>query len=429
MRERLVVPREARGDALKGLAQAPGVDEIMEISTCNRVEYLSVVRGSLAGDGLIRSLAAQRGIDSVELARFSYEHRDQEAHRHLFRVVSGLDSMVLGEPQITGQVKADYQFACDQGTVGPGLHRLLHRAFHAGKRVRTDTGIGRHAVGIAYAAVQLARRIFERLDNKKVLLVGTGEMGQLACRHFRDAGASHVTIVSRSEERAREVAEELDAQPGQWSDLEEIMAGSDVVVGATDASRPLLTRPMADRIMKRRRGRSIFMIDISVPRIFDAEAGERDGVFLFDVDDLEQVAEDGRAKRREAVQLAERLLEEELAAFERELAAERVKPLVRALHLGMEREIQLEVGRTLGRLGPLLDAGAEPQARAALEALGRALTKRWLHVPVRTLKAWGREGRSTELLMATELLGLDRGELEMEGSEGEEGNEPREASG
>jgi len=414
LREKLHAGPDARTAHLQALVERGVAREAVEISTCNRVELVVSLDGTSA-EQVIQTVARLRDVDSLSIARHSYQHSDVDAWRHLFRVTSGLDSMVLGEPQITGQVKAAYQHGCDAGTVGPNLHRLFHKAFFAAKRVRSETDVGRHAVGIAYAAVQLARRIFDELATKSVLLIGTGEMGQLAVRHFREQGVKSVTIASRTASRAAEVAEELDAEPTTWENLDDAFLKADAVVAATDAGTPLLGRANAERLMRARRGRPIFLIDISVPRVFDNQASEVGGVYLFDVDDLEQVIEENREQRRQAAQDAEDLLESELRSFERELASARVAPLVRSLHMGFEEDVAKEVDRTVSRLRERTGVHDDQldELRDALMAMGGALRKRWLAAPVGVLKSLGRDGRVGELDVARRVLGLEDVELEI----------------
>src|SRR5262249_3811836 len=294
------------------LVDLPHVEEALLISTCNRVEVYAAARAPESGLAELRSfLGSARSVDGEALARSLYEHAGEAAVRHVFRVACALDSMVIGEPQTLGQVKEAYGAAVRVGTARSWLCRCLERAFTVAKRVRSETRIAEGAASVSSVAVDLAQSIFGELGGRIVLLVGAGKMGGLAARRLRAAGAAEVLVVNRTHERALELAREVDGKARPWDDLEGLLAVVDVAITSTGASEPILSAARMAQVVKRRKHRPLFLIDIAVPRDVDAQAAKLEGVFLYDVDDLERVVADNLAARRKEAEAADRIGSEE----------------------------------------------------------------------------------------------------------------------
>lgn len=386
VRECLARPQERLAEELSGVLSLSGVREALLVSTCNRVELLAAVEddpGDAAGR-LAGWLVEGRQVQPQEALACLYTHQDQEAVRHLFRVASSLDSLVLGEPQILGQIKQAYRSAAESGATGPVLNRLLHKTFQVAKRVRSETSIGGAAVSVAFAAVELGRRIFDRLEGLTALLIGAGEMAELAAEHLMANGVSRMLVANRTIARAVELAGRFGGGSQAAFGLDELeaaLAESDIVISSTGAGEPLITPELARRALRQRLGRPVFFIDIAVPRDVDPAVGRLDGCFVYDIDDLGQVVERNRAAREKAARAAERIVAEEVLKFQHWLESLRVAPTIAALTKKAEDLRAAEVARTLKSLG-----GADPATARALEALTRSLVKKLLHDPIMFLK-------------------------------------------
>ncbi len=383
LREQLAVPDAIVVERLLAARALDGVQEALLLNTCNRVELYAVVDndelsplvGWLANAPAGGQLAAQ-------LRQSIYRHESNAALHHLFRVASSLDSLVVGEPQILGQVKQAFQQAVDTGTAGPLLSRALSRAFAVAKRVRSETEIARHSASVASAAVDLARHIFGGLEGREVLIVGAGKMGDLSARHLRSAGVARLTVVNRSIDRARALAERIEGQAAEWSQLDALLGKADIVLCSTGAPEPVITAEQVQRVMRARRGRWLFFIDIAVPRDVDPKVGALENVYLYDVDALAKVVQGNRADRAREASTAEALVQVEL---ERYVAAERVDevvPLIKALRAHFLRVAEEETARVVGRLGALGE-----RERQAVAQLGPAIVNKLLHAPLVALKS------------------------------------------
>ena len=295
MRERIAISREELPDATRALAAQPGVSECMIVSTCNRVEILAAVESPETD--LTAFLHNHFGLDHALLAPHIYQHRDQQAVRHLFRVAASLDSMVVGEPQILGQVKEAFAAARAAGTVSGQLEHLLQSAFAAAKRVRTETAIGSNSVSIASVAVELARKIFGSLQGRTVFLVGAGKMSELAARHLVQQGAGAILVTNRTLERARQLAEPFNGRVIPFEQLYETATEADIVISSTGAPHPIFRKEHGQPFMHRRRNRPMFFIDIAVPRDVDPAMNKVEGIFVYDIDDLQAVAASHMAER------------------------------------------------------------------------------------------------------------------------------------
>ncbi|MBI2461320.1 MAG: glutamyl-tRNA reductase [Candidatus Rokubacteria bacterium] len=407
IRERLAFADEELPAALETLMAEDGLREAMILSTCNRVEVWAAAETPAdVREVLAAHLAKARGVDPEALRPLLYAREGLEAVAHLFRVAASLDSMVVGEPQILGQVKAAYARAHAAGAAGPVLSRAVHAAFRAAKRIRTETAIARSAVSVSYAAVELARKIFGDLGGKVVLLLGAGEMSELAARHFRDRGIARLLVANRTPGRAEELARQIggEALPSREAALGN--ADADIVLCSTAAPGYLVTRADAQRLLAARRHRPVFFIDIAVPRNVEPSVNELDGAYLYDIDDLQAVVESNRKEREREAERAEALVLEELEKFAGRLADRAAVPTIRSLRERVEEIRQEEVTRTLVKL-----KDASPETRAAVEALSASLVNKILHTPIQRLKLErGEGGRFRELVRDLFDLGPEEGE-------------------
>ncbi len=388
VRERLAVPEDELAAVLAALRRGPAVTEAMLVSTCNRVEIYGA-----AGDGdadaavaaVRRILPETRGVASVDVAPVLFGHARGQAVRHVFRVAAALDSLVVGEAQILGQLKAAYQAATAAGTTGPILRRCLERAFGVAKRVRAETAIARGAANVSSVAVELAARVFGDLRGKHVLVVGAGKMSALAARHRRRAGVETLVVTNRSPERAAALARELDAVARPWADLEQLLTTADVVISSTGAREPILTVPLFKRVTRARRWRPIMIIDIAVPRDADPAIAEQDGVYAFDIDDLEKVVSANLDQRQQAAKVAERIVDGEVGHFEAWIASQQVVPTIVALrqHFGDIARVEADKLTALLAKKELTAAEREQAIRRGFELV----TARLLHHPQMALKS------------------------------------------
>jgi glutamyl-tRNA reductase len=405
LREQLAVEEDKLRELLHDLQAADALREVMLLSTCNRVEVYGVADAPGEARALVfRLLCRHRGLDLSVVEPVLYTHLDADAVHHAFRVSASLDSMMLGEPQILGQVKDAFALAQACGTVGPHLHPLFSHAFNVAKRVRTETEIARHAVSVSFAAVELAKKIFDGLSGRAVLLVGAGEMSELAAKHLVEQGAFPIYVANRTWSRAQDLARSLSGTAMPWDELPTALAAVDIVVTSTGATEPVITRAAVSRVMHERRGRPLFFIDIAVPRDVEPGVDNLAHVYRYDVDDLKQVVDANLRERAREAQRAEALVEREVAKFVARQGDVEVIPTIVSLRARVE-EIRLgEVKKTLARLP---DAG--PETRAAIEALSTAMVNKILHAPITRLRESSRAGASRSWLeLVHDLFGLGR---------------------
>jgi glutamyl-tRNA reductase len=419
LRERIAISRDELPDTTRALAAVPGVTECMIVSTCNRVEILAAVE-SPAVD-VTSFLHRHFCLDPALLAPHLYEHRDQEAVRHLFRVAASLDSMVVGEPQILGQVKEAFAVARASGAIGGQLEHLLQSTFAAAKRVRTETAIGSNSVSIASVAVELARKIFGSLQGRTVFLVGAGKMSELAARHLVQQGAGAILVTNRTLERARLMAESFAGQVIPFEELYEAASQADIVISSTGAPHPIFRREHGQAFLHRRRNRPMFFIDIAVPRDVDPLMGKLEGIFVYDIDDLQQVAVAHLSERSREAAAAEALIAAEVERFYQRQLTVNVAPAIVALQRQAEEIRQAEFKRAQARLGPL-----SAEQIAAVEALTRGLVNKFLHPPMQALKQAARENDAARLEALCETWSLPAGAGEQEaaadGNQASDGN-------
>ncbi len=400
LRERVVFPPERVGGALRELVSCEGVEEAAILSTCNRTDlYCRLSEGD--GNGLRDWFRSYHGLSASEVRRHLYTHRADSAVRHVLRVASGLDSMIVGEPQILGQLKDAYTTAVRTGTLGTVLRRLFQHSFSVAKRVRTDTAIGSSPVSVAFAAVALARQIFGDLGERRALLIGAGDTIELAARHLRGGGLERLVIANRTLERAQELAMELGGYALPLRDVPSHLADADIVFSCTASSAPVLSLADAQHAIHARKRRPIFMVDLAVPRDIEPAVGELEDVYLYTVDELRDVVEENLRSREGAAYQAEGIIDIQVGYFMDWLRALHAVPAIRTLR----GNACLTRDQVLERAQRMIARGAPPEE--ALEYLANVLTNKLLHAPTVQLRRAGAEGREDLLEAARRLLELD----------------------
>jgi glutamyl-tRNA reductase len=405
VREGLTVPRERLPEALRRARDAGPLSEVMILSTCNRVEAYGQPREEAeaeASEALAVSLAALGGREPAGLEEYFYRLDGDAAVRHAFRVAASLDSMVVGEPQILGQVKEAYQVAEEVGTLGAALNALRNRSISAARRARTETGIGRNAVSVSHVAIELAAKIFGELRGRHVLLVGAGKMSELAARRLVGDGALATVLGGRRFARAEELAASLGGRAAPFEALRAELARADIVISGTGAPGVVITREDVEASRQARRHRPLFLIDIAVPRDVEASAGELEGVFLYDLDGLKAVAEANLRERRKQAAAAELIVEEEVKEFLAWHQSLAVVPLLVELRRRGEEIRRAELEKARKRLGELT-----PEQESAIDSATTAIVNKLLHPPTVQLKELARNGHAPELVaLVRKLLGL-----------------------
>jgi glutamyl-tRNA reductase len=391
VRERLAIPESRLPEALRHLVQHPGVDEGLILSTCNRVELLARTRNGTADlRGFLRDYFR---LEPAEFEPHLYDYSEADAIRHFFRVTSSLDSMVVGEAQILGQVKEAYATARAVGAVHSQLDLLLTRAFAVAKRVRTETAVGSSAVSVASVAVELAKKIFGSLQGKHVYLVGAGKMSELAARHLQAHGAASIFVANRTYERAEQLAAKFNGEAIQFSELYNTCDRADIVITSTGAPVAIFRREHGELFLSRRKNRPMFFIDIAVPRDVDPEMNKLDGIFVYDIDDLQQAVSVHVTDRKKEAERAEEIITSEVERFRARLLTLEVVPTIVSLQDHIETIRQAEIDRVRGRLGPL-----SPDQELAIEALTRGIVNKIMHTPISTLKTAARAAEATTVI-------------------------------
>lgn len=405
VRERLAFTEEACASGLRTLVDGEVVREGLIVSTCNRVEVLTETDNARLNDTTERVTQFLSRSDSLPRSFFEahlYKHTDDQAIRHLFRVTSSLDSMVVGEPQVLGQVRRAYAIALEVGTAGRILNRLVHHSFHVAKRVRTETGIGANAVSISYMAVELGKKIFDSLEGRTALLIGAGEMAELSARHLVNAGVSRVLLANRTEGPAERLARELGGETVAFDQLATYLSQADIVICSTAAGEFVITEEMAREALSKRRNRPSFFIDISVPRNIDPAVGKIPNVFVFDIDDLESVISSNIREREREAERAELIVESEIMQFQQALRALDIGPTIGALRQKLQDIARLELTRQRNRLGSLT-----PEQETAIEALLMATVNKISH-PVLSHMRSSYETSDTDTIQAwRDIFGLE----------------------
>ena len=386
LRERLDFQARGVEGALRNLTARGVVREAVIVSTCNRAEiYAAGDDVNAAREDVVRFIGQFHSVEPAALGPHIYEKSDLEAARHLFRVSAGLDSLVVGEPQILGQVKDAHAAAARAQTVGPLVNRLFHSSFGVGKRVRTETALGSGAVSVGFAAVSLAKKIFGDLKGRNVLVVGAGEMGKLTAIHMKSQGVSRVTIVSRTMAHAARTAEAIGgASAAPWDDVDAALSAADIVITATGAAAPILTKAHVEQVMRSRRSRPLFIIDIALPRDVEAAAGEIEQVFLYNIDDLQQTVNENIARRASEVERAERIVGEEIDKFGGWFKSRGAVPTIVALRHHAEQIRKSELERLAFKMSAL-----PPEVRDRIDDITRLIVEKLLLTPTEQLKALG----------------------------------------
>ena len=386
VRERFAIPASRLAEATRSLVHQPGIREGLILSTCNRVELLTLQDDAPAPPDLHRFLHEYFAVPPATLQPHLYEHRDREAVRHLFRVASSLDSMIVGEPQILGQVKQSYAVAREVGAVSTILESLLQRTFTVAKKVRTETHIGSSSVSIASVAVDLARKIFGSLEGKTVLMVGAGKMSELAVRHLIQEGAASILVSNRTAAGAERIAAQflsstITTGVIPFEQLYEQADRADIVISSTGSPKNIFTPAHGQRFLERRRNRPMFFIDIAVPRDVDPRMNEVEGCFVYDIDDLQQVAAAAIADRSREAEAAEIIITDEVAKYHQRLESRVNVPAILALQQNAEAIREAELARAAKRLSDLT-----PAQQAAVESLTKSLTAKLLHPQLTALR-------------------------------------------
>jgi glutamyl-tRNA reductase len=405
VRELLAFNDEACATGLRQLVDGNVVREGLIVSTCNRVEILSATNSDQLESGverLIDFLDARRNLPNGFLTKNLYRHQDDEAVRHIFRVASSLDSMVVGEPQVLGQVRHAYSLAVEAGTAGRVLNRLVHHTFRVAKRVRSETGIAANAVSISYMAVELGKKIFDSLNGSTVMLIGAGQMAELSARHLVNAGAAKVLISNRTPQQAQQLADEFGGEAVPFESFDQRLAESDVVICSTGAPDYIINAEQTRKALERRRNRPTCFIDISVPRNIDPEVGKVPNVFLFDIDDLESVITSNIREREREAERAELIVQSEVMQFQQALRLMDMGPTIGALREKLHEMARAEMDRQRKKLGPLTI-----EQEAAVEALLMSTVNKISHPILNQMRRFYEASETDQLQAPKDIFGFD----------------------
>jgi glutamyl-tRNA reductase len=396
VRERLAFTPLDLANGLAELKSLPGVLEGMILSTCNRVEVALTAEDEVDPRQTLEAfLSVAKGIDSRELHPYLYNFEGHEAIRHIFRVAASLDSMIVGEPQILGQLKSAYSLAKEQGSVTGLLDTVVMRAFSVAKRVRTETDIGVSAVSISYAAVELAREIFGSLKGQRVMLIGAGKMSELAARHLLRSGVQQILVTNRTESRARDLADLVHGTVVPYDEFRSRLKDVDIVITSSGATGHLLNKEDMRRIVASRKNRPMFLIDIAVPRNIEPAVNELDNIFLYDIDDLQRIVDENLKGRLDQATEADKIVAEEVERLENWMRTRHVGPMIVSLQERLEQIRQSEIDRVRGKLG-----GLTSQQEQAIEMLTRGIVNKIAHGPISQLRKHAGSDNGAEMLDA-----------------------------
>jgi glutamyl-tRNA reductase len=380
VREQLAVPAEKIPEILARFLSNEEIQEAMLISTCNRVEAYLVTKHLQSGGEIARTIFSEM-VKGTDLSSCLYVRNSEEAIAHLFRVTAGLDSLVIGEPQISGQVKEAYAASVAAGATGSYLNKLVHKALQGSKKVRTETGIGRHPVSISYAAVLLSEKIFGDLSQTKVLILGAGEMASLAAKHLIERKVEEIWVSNRTDSRAEELGKQLGATSVPWSDVLSRLDQADILIASTSASDYILKESDIREAMRRRKNRPMFLVDIAVPRNIDPAVNQIENVYLYDVDHLKGLVESNLKEREKEAKRAEGMIAQEVQLFLDYLSERELSPTIRELSKKFDFIRSRELAKYLSRLSKL-----SPEEKEAVEACTRAIVNKILHEPIILMK-------------------------------------------
>jgi glutamyl-tRNA reductase len=396
VRERLNVTDGKLPETTESLRTLGGIDGAAVLSTCNRVETIVSTRDEDVIGTLVDWLAEYAGAHRAELEKHLYILRHGDVVKHLFRVASGLDSMILGEPQIGGQVRKAFVTAQELGSLDPLLQQLFDNTMRVAKRVRSETGIGEHAVSVPYAAVELAKKIFGELSGLRVLLLGAGEMAELTAAHLHEQRVRQVFVANRAFERAAELAQRFDGQAVTFDRVDEHLAKCDIVIASTAAPHHVIGREQVERALDSRKKRNLFLIDLSVPRNIDPAVARIEGAYLYNVDDLQQVADANLELRQQKAAEAEQIVSREVDAFRKRLVAQDAVPTILELQQRLEAIRAAELEKCLRKMGPVT-----AEQRNVLEQFSTQMINKILHYPILQLKDASDEPQERESLRKT----------------------------
>ncbi|HEX7705435.1 MAG TPA: glutamyl-tRNA reductase [Thermoanaerobaculia bacterium] len=396
VRERLSVPDTRLADTTSAVRSIEGVDGVAILSTCNRVEAIVSTRDEDVIASIVEWLADRAATGRSELEKHLYILRHGDVVKHLFRVASGLDSMILGEPQIGGQVRKAFAASLELGALDSLLMQVYENTMRVSKKVRTDTGIGEHAVSVPYAAVELAKKIFGDLSGLQVLLLGAGDMGELTAEHLHAQDVKQVFVANRSFERAVELSNRFDGEAVQFERLEEFLPQCDIVIASTAAPHYVVEPFQVTRALELRRNRNLFLIDLSVPRNIHPEVGRIDGAYLYNVDDLQQVADANLSLRQQKAGDAEQIVVREVETFRKRLVAQDAVPTILELQQRLESIRTAELEKCLRKMGPMT-----PEQRQSVEMFSTQLVNKILHYPILQLKDVSDEPQELDALRRT----------------------------
>jgi glutamyl-tRNA reductase len=399
IREKLAFSTETLSIALQDLLCVKGVEEAAILSTCNRTEFYC--RTEFDNENvLIDWIGGNKQVSTKELTPFLYSHTDNYAIRHMFRVACGLDSMILGEPQILGQMKTAYQTACDAGTIGKLLGKLFQHTFTAAKKVRTDTAIGSSPVSVAFAAVQLAQQIFDKLSEQTALLIGAGETIELAARHLNQQGIGRIIIANRTFEKAHTLAAQFNGYAISLAEIPHHLAEADIVIASTGSTLPILGKGSVESALKKRKHKPMFMVDLAVPRDIEAEIEQLEDVYLYTVDDLQHTIEQNMQSRRQAAEQAEEIIDTQVDYFLAWLRAQNAQKLIK------NYRSQAEIVRDDTLQKALLSLNNGVPADIALQRLAHTLTNKLIHTPSTQIRVAAENERHDVLAAALEIFQL-----------------------
>jgi glutamyl-tRNA reductase len=404
LRERVAFAPEAVERALHEARAQAGLEEVSILSTCNRTEIYA--SSSLDPQGLFDWLVAHTAISADDLARCYYCYQDDEAVRHMMKVAGGLDSLVLGEPQILGQMKSAFAVARAAGVIGTELHGTFQQVFNIAKRVRTETGIGENPVSVAYAAVNLAQQIFSNLKQDTALLIGAGETIELVARHLFDQGIARIIVANRTLERAQTLAQEFGGEAILLAEIPEHLYRADIVISSTASQLPILGKGAVESALKKRKHKPMFMVDIAVPRDIEEQVGELDDVYLYTVDDLHSVIDESKKSRLAAADKAEVIIDEGVDQYRRQQRSLDAVATVKAYRRQAEQVRDIELQKALRAL----ETGAD--AEQVLQHLARNLTNKIIHNPTTILKDASANGRTEFIRVAQELFDLSPDDID-----------------
>ncbi|GGD63589.1 glutamyl-tRNA reductase [Lacimicrobium alkaliphilum] len=400
VREKVAFSTDAQLEALRALKEQLGSEESVILSTCNRTEIYADI--NLSGEQLSQWLASFHQLDGAAIENASYCFTHEQAIRHLMRVASGLDSMVLGEPQILGQVKQAYTSARDSGMIGSGFERLFQQTFSVAKKVRSDTEIGANAVSVAFAAVQLARHIFSSLNKVNVLLIGAGETIELVARHLHEQHVQSIRVANRTLSRASDMAQPLGGDVITLAQIPDHLHEADIIISSTASQLPILGKGVVERALKKRRHQPMFLVDLAVPRDVESEVGELDDAYLYTVDDLQQIVQENRASRQSAAEKAEEMIEQGVTEFLQWHDSLASVDLVRSYREQSEAHKQKLQHRALKQL----QEGKDPQV--VITELANKLTNSLIHTPTKAIKQAAVDKDKRTLALLRQALGLDK---------------------